>query len=184
MLLNDFIFVNHYAQVSATHAIKEEAFNIARKCTTQNMVKGRKKKDVAAACVVISCKIHGKSMPESEIIKISDASKKTTRKVYKIILQTFNVNTINIHQRTTILVNRICSDLGINQKIMLQSLELLEKIKHNDTGISSHPRTVAGAVVYLSCNGMVSQKKIANVSGVTDASLRNFCKKINNKILE
>ena len=57
---------------------------------------------------------------------------------------------------------------------MLQSLELLEKIKHNDTGISSHPRTIAGSVVYVSCNGKISQKKIANVSRVTDVSLRNF----------
>ena len=179
-----FMSVNTILQkISATHTIKEEAFNIARKCAIQNIVKGRRKTDVAVACVMVSCKIHGRSIHESEIIKISNTSKKSTRKAYRIILETFNVNTSNIHQRTIRLVNRICTDLGINQKIMLQSLELLEKIKHNDTGISSHPGTVAGTVVYMSCNGMVSQRKIASASGVTDVSLRNFCKKIVNKDL-
>ncbi len=170
-------------KISATSAIKDESYHIARECIKNDMIRGRRKTDVATACVIVSCKINGKSMSESEIITISNASKKTTRRVCRIILQTFDVNVVDVHTRTINMINRICSDLNISQKIMMQSLKHLEILKQKDTSISSHPGTVAATMVYLSCEKGFSQGTIAKIAGITEVSLRNFLKKLHNKDL-
>lgn len=147
------------------------------------MSQGRTKIDVAAACVIASCKINGKVITEKELLLVTNASKKSTRRIYRIIWEKFGIKSISIHERTIKLINRICTDLGISQKIMLQSLELLDTLKQEDHFIGSHPGTVAGGIVYIACEKKYSQKEIANVSGVTDVSLRNFYQKIQNKDL-
>ena len=168
-------------KISATQSINNDACFLARKCVSYNLSKGRTRIDVAAACVLASCKINGKVITEKEITLIGNVSKKSTRRIYRMILEKFEVKTIPVHQLTINLISRICSDLGISQKIMIQSLDLLEKIKQKNIGISSHPGTVAGTMVYLSCDGMVSRVKIAKISGVTTNSLRNFTRKIKSK---
>ncbi len=165
-------------KISAVAPIAGEAYGIARKCIRQHLTRGRRRADVAAACVTVACKVHGKAITESEIIKVANSSKKTTRKMSRIILEAFNLNIMTVHQRTIRLTNRICSDLGLSQRVATMSLRLMEKARKNGLVASSNPGTVAGAVVYLSCEKTISQRKIAVLSGVTDVSVRNFCKKL------
>jgi len=44
------------------------------------MIQGRTKTDVAAACVMISCKINGKMITEKELLSITNDFKKTNKK--------------------------------------------------------------------------------------------------------
>lgn len=164
-------------KISATTSINNDAYFLARKCITHNMSKGRTKIDVAAACVMISCKINGKIITEKELLSITNASKKSTRRIYRIIWEKFGIKPISIHERTIKLINRICSDLGISQKIMLQSLDLLDKLKQEEHFIGSHPGTIAGGIVYIMCDEKYSQRRIADISGVSAVSLQNFNKK-------
>lgn len=164
-------------KISATQLINNDAYFLARKYVSHNTIQGRTKIDVAAACVMVSCKINGKMITEKELLSITNASKKSTRRIYRIILEKFGIKPMPIHERTIKLINKICTDLGISQKIMLQSLELLDKLKQEDHFIGSHPGTVAGGIVYIVCNKKYSQKSIADISGVSDVSLINFNKK-------
>lgn len=172
-------------QVSATDAISEEAYGIARVCVKNSTVAGRGNVNVATACVMVACKIHGKSIPESEIISIANARKKITRRAYRRILETQNVKTPDIHTRTIKMINRICSACGMSQKTAAKSVELLERIREKDSMItaSSHPGAVAGYVVYMSCNWEATQNEIAQYAGVSAVSLRNFARKIDRKDL-
>jgi len=169
-------------KISATQLINNDAYFLARKCVTHNMIQGRTKIDVSAACVMISCKINGKMISEKELLSISNASKKQTRKIYRIILEKFEIKLISIHERTRKLICRICSDLSITQKTMIQALELLDKLKQ-ESDISSHSGTVAGVMVYIACDKKYSQRMIANVSGMHEMSLRNFNKKIQKRLI-
>ena len=170
-------------KISATTSINRDAYFLARKCISHNMAQGRTKIDVAAACVMISCKINGKMITEKELLLVTNASKKPTRRIYKIIWEKFEIKPISIHERTIKLINRICTDLGISQKIMLQSLKLLDKLKQADHFIGSHPGSIAGGIVYIACDKKYSQKMIADISGVTAVSLQNFNKKIQKRLI-
>jgi len=170
-------------KISATTSINNDAYFLARKCVSHNMTQGRTKIDVAAACVMISCKINGKMITEKELLLVTNASKKSTRRIYRIICEKFEIKSISIHEITIKLINKICTDLGISQKIMLQSLELLDKLKREEHFIGSHPGTIAGGIVYIACDKKYSQRRIADVSGVAAVSLQNFNKKIQKRLI-
>ena len=171
-------------RISATHTIDVEAHLLVKECVKRNLTSGRKKVDLATACVIVACKIHGKSIAESEIISTANASRKNTRRIYRTILQTFDVTTMDVQQRTIKIITRICGDLAISQKTMKRALALLERIKSKDQCVSSNPGTVAGTVVYLCCpKRRFAQHEIAKIAGVTDVSLRNFRKRLDDKDL-
>ena len=68
-------------KISSAQSINNDAYSLARKCITHNMSKGRTKIDVAAACIMISCKINGKMITEKELLLVTNASKKSTRRI-------------------------------------------------------------------------------------------------------
>ena len=165
-------------KISATQSIKNDAYALGRKCTSHGIMKGRTKINVSAACVMAACKVNGKMISETELLSLTNSSKKQTRKIYRIILEQFGVKPIPVHEQTRKLICRICSDLNIPHKTMTRALELLEKVKHENPCICSHPGTVSATMVYVAAEKKYQRKKIAGIVGISNVNIGSLYRKM------
>ena len=165
------------SNIAASNNIKDEAYTIARKAVAKNITRGRPQQILAAACVLLSCRTHGKQIPDQEIFSAANVPKKYTRKMFRLLLQHLEVAPLPIFERTRQIICRMCSDLGVNRKTRTEALDMLDILQKKMVS-GQNPNCVAGALIYIASGNKVSREQIAIVGGVTGASIRNVCKKI------
>ncbi len=178
-----FMMINPILQnISATTQIKNDAFSIARKCVAKKITHGRVGKNIAVACVMISCKTNGRMISEKELLKISNAPKKGTRKAYRIILERLSISTIPVSKRTEMTICKICSDLKLSTSIRDRSIEMLSR--YSSVRAGANPNNVAGAMIYIASDMRRTQNEIAEKAGVTVVALHTLHKKLKKRMQE
>ena len=73
-------------------------------------------------------------------------------------------------------VGRFASDLGLNAKIQTKTVRLIEKMQKAGLNSGKSPISLAATALYITTlleKTRVTQKRIAEVSGITETTLRN-----------
>jgi transcription initiation factor TFIIIB Brf1 subunit/transcription initiation factor TFIIB len=69
-------------------------------------------------------------------------------------------------------VHYLCDDLGVEDSIKDHAIEAAETFEENGGQQELHPAGVAGAAIYLSIDGALSQREIAAAIGVSKETIR------------
>ena len=164
-------------QLAVTENVKKEANRIARRCLGIKTRRFRKN-ELAAVCIIIACRITGKNIQFKEVTEIAGSSRKAIWKTYRIVVEELNITVDKIEERTIRIINKICGELRLSQKVLMESIQCFEKIRNAKGNTGRHPKIVAAAVIYLSASEYKTQDQVARAADTSSVSMRHVLKKV------
>jgi transcription initiation factor TFIIB len=161
------------------HDLQELASKIYRKALKENLIRGRSIASIVAASLYLALRRANVPRSLKEISEVSTRNKKEIARCYRQLFWRLGYpSTIDdpIHY-----VTKIATKANISNKAQNEAIDLLQKGKRMNVTIGKDPSGVAGAALYIACvknSERVTQKKIAEASGVTEVTIRNRYKSL------
>ncbi len=163
--------------------IKKDAFKTYKEALNANIVKGRSLIGMIAACVFYTCKIRKIPRTLQEIIKESNVSPKKIKSFYRVLVESLNLKTpVN---NPVANIPRFITNLGLGFDVEKLTINILDAYLKNNSLRGMNPNGLCAGAIYLAVkfkNKRISQKRIADIVGVTDTTVRSRYNDIINKI--
>ena len=160
--------------VSISPPIKEKAAIAYRKALEKGLVRGRSINAIAAAALYAACRKSGSPRSLSEIAKASLVNKKDVARCYRLLLQKLDFH-MPISDPLTY-VSKIAEKTGISGKVQGAAIAILRDAREKRFSAGKEPMGLAAAALYIAClqnAEKITQKDIAEASGVTEVTVRN-----------
>ncbi len=161
----------------------EQAAVIYRKALDKHLVRGRSIVDIMTAALYMACRQNGTLRPLREIVDASRTEKKDVTRCYRLLLDELDVQMPNTDPVTC--VSKIGDPLKISEIIQGHAKGLIRKAQKNRSIGGKDPMGVAAAALYIVClqnDEKVTQKAIADQSGVTEVTVRNRYKALKKRL--
>jgi transcription initiation factor TFIIB len=154
--------------------IKEKAALIYRKALDKGLVRGRSINSIAAAALYAACRGSGTPRTLREIANASLVDKKHVAQCYRLLLEELDVQ-MPVSDPLTY-VSKIAEENGISGKAQGAAIAMLREARRKRVAAGKDPIGLAAAALYIACiqcNERITQKDIADASGVTEVTIRN-----------
>lgn len=162
--------------------IEKTAAVIYRKAMECDIIRGRSIEGMMTACLYAACKKHKVSRTLDEIAEVSRVPRLEIGRCYRTISAELK---LGIHPASPLeFIPRFCSPFEFPDKIVHAGAE--EIIKQAERlGLTSGkgPEGIAASAIYIASRNtifrdLVTQSKLAKVSGVTEVTIRNGYKRL------
>ncbi len=167
------------AQLKLPEFAEKESARVYRECAERGITVARPAENVISGCIYIACRIYGLPKTMNEVSSLTGVSKKVLGKMYKLITRKLN---INIRPLSPIdFISRFASSLHLSAKSETRAAKLYEKFMKMELTSGKSPVSMAATSLYLASmsNGeKVTQQKRAEISGITETTLRIRCKEM------
>lgn len=163
--------------------VRETSAAIYRKAVNKNMIRGRSIEDVVAATVYCACRQCGIPRTLDEIEFFSRSRKKEIGRTYRFIARGLVLKIPPT--RPEEYISRFCNKLGLSSKVQTKVAEIVRDASDKELISGRGPTGITAAAIYMAaiiCNENRTQKEIANVSGVTEVTIRNRYKELADKL--
>lgn len=169
------------SHLSLPQTVTETAATVYRRFISSRCARGRALENIAAAAVIVACKLHKIPRTITEIVSVTATKdRKEIVKCYKMMLMSES------KQIATALgpeefVSRAVTELKLSGAVQTIALEVLRSKRLRTAMRGITPHAVAAAVVYLAsivAGEYATQRDVANVFGISDATVRNTYKRI------
>ena len=170
-------------KVSIPPPIKEKAAVIYRKALDKALVRGRSINSIAAAALYAACRKSGTPRTLREIAEASLVDKKDVARCYRLLLQELDFH-MPIADSLTY-VSKIAEKNGISGKTQGAAITILGDARRKRFAAGKDPMGLAAAALYIAClqhNEKITQKDIAEASGVTEVTVRNRYKALKKQL--
>ncbi|CAG7709925.1 unnamed protein product [Allacma fusca] len=180
----DRVLVNAFNGISTTadrvHLSKnlvDRAKNIFTDVHEKPMLKPRSKDAIATASLYVACRQENIPRTFKEICEAAQKSKKEIGRCYKLILRALNtsINAITVED----FMPRFCINLELPPEIQNAATEIARNAVDMDLVPGRSPISVTAAAIYMASKASAikkTQKEIAKVAGVADATVRQAYK--------
>ena len=171
------------SKVNISAPIKEKAAVIYRKALDKTLVRGRSINAIAAAALYAACRKSGSPKTLSEISQASLVNKKDVARCYRLLLQKLDFH-MPISDPLTY-VSKIAEKNGVSGKTQGTAIAILREAKQKRFSAGKDPIGMAAAALYIAClqnNEKITQKDIAEASGVTEVTVRNRYKALKQQL--
>ena len=171
------------SKVNISAPIKEKAAVIYRKALDKTLVRGRSINAIAAAALYAACRKSGSPKTLSEISEASLVNKKDVARCYRLLLQKLDFH-MPISDPLTY-VSKIAEKNGVSGKTQGTAIAILRDAKQKRFSAGKDPIGMAAAALYIAClqnNEKITQKDIAEASGVTEVTVRNRYKALKQQL--
>jgi transcription initiation factor TFIIB len=161
-------------RLNIPRSVKEEAALIYRKALQEDLIRGRSIASVVAASLYLACRLTRTPRQLEDIVKLSTKNRKEISRNYRMIMKELGLK-IPIDEPTKY-VSKIASKAGLNQKIQSRAIDLLRKARSLKATTGKNPTGLAAAALYIASSlegEKVTQRDIAEASGVTEVTVRN-----------
>jgi len=164
--------------------VMAKAMQIYREALAKGLIRGRAIRNIMAAAVYYACRLTNtpRDLKQFEAA-YPVVKKKEVARDYRLLAK--NLGLKPPVADPTIHVRRIASKLNIGQEAIDDAMSLLEEGRRIGALFGKDPVGVAGAALYLACKERhpeVSQKKIARAARVTEVTIRNRSKDLQEKL--
>jgi len=159
--------------------VRETAATMYRKAVNKNMIRGRSIEDVVAATVYGACRQCGIPRTLEEIASFSRSRKKEIGRSYRFIARGLELKLFPT--RPEEYISRFCNKLGLSSKVQAKVAEIVRGATDKELTSGRGPTGITAAAIYMAtviCNENRTQKEIANVTGVTEVTIRNRYKEL------
>ena len=162
-----------------TKAVKEETAVIYKRALELDMVRGRSIDAMVAASMYLANQKLQAARSLDDFDRHSRVSRKSITRAHKIIKSKLRMR-VSVSEPEEY-VGRYCSLLGLTPKIATEARHMLSEAKTMELTDGKSPTGAAAAAVYIASklNGSSrTQREIADISGVTEVTIRNRYKEI------
>ncbi len=163
--------------------IKEKAAVIYRRALDKSLVRGRSINSIVAAALYAACRGSGIPRTLREIADASLVDKKDVARCYRILLKVLDFH-VPISDPLTY-ISKIAEKTGISGKTQGTSIAILREARRKRFSAGKDPMGMAAAALYIAClqnNEKITQKEIADASGVTEVTVRNRYKDLKRQL--
>jgi len=171
------------ARLELPEHIKEDAGQIYSRAAEKNLIRGRSIESVAAASLYAACRKNGLPRTLDEIAEESNVHRKHIGRTYRFLMRELNMTL-----RPTSPVDyipRFCGMLALSRKVELKAMEIVERAIKEELTSGRGPTGVAASAIYIASTLMGerrTQREIAEITGVTEVTIRNRYKEMVEKL--
>lgn len=145
---------------------------------SDKMMRGRPAIALAASCLYAACRIGELPVALWEISRVTPCSMRVVARNYRLLIKTLEIK-IPISD-PLIWLPRCAEKLKVSRKTEVQSKELIEKVKRLMPGRTEE--VLAAVALYwsslLTRDQRITQREIAEVAMVTEATVRNYSREM------
>ncbi|MCK4247384.1 MAG: transcription initiation factor IIB [Methanomicrobia archaeon] len=163
--------------------IREDAAILYRKALSEGLIRGRSIESVTAACLYIICRQQSIPRTLDEIAEYSRVDKKEIGRSYRFLSKELGLSLAPTNPIDYI--PRFASELGVSGKSQKRAIEILEEAMNEGLTSGRGPMGVAAGALYIAniqCNERRTQKEISRVAKVTEVTIRNRYKELEEKL--
>jgi len=171
------------SQLRLPDSIEKEAARIYRECAEKGLTRARANDSIIAAVVYLASKLHGMPKTLSEVATASKLDKFEIARTYKMVIRRLNIKVLQSNPID--FISRFASELNLDAKTQTKAVKLLEKIQKKGLDSGKSPTSLAATTLYISAlmnKTKVTQKAIAETSGITETTLRQRTKEMLQKL--
>ena len=165
-------------------AIENTAY-LYRKAQQRQFLRGRTIPSVICAATYIACRDLGISKTMKDIAIASNVKRKSIARIYRQLVLELDYKVPNIDPVKCIA--KVANKANLTEKTKRQAINIMQKVTENEISAGKDPMGLAATVLYISCiktGENISQKEISNVDGVTEVTLRNRFKDLQNHLTD
>jgi len=159
--------------------VKEQVQYYLKQYIMKRSVRKDRIKALVVALIYITARILGQPRPLDFLVKATGLKKKEINKAYKLVRETLKLEIPVIDPEKFILT--FGKELGLTGETIKVGLEIIKRIRSLGEGIGRDPAGVAAAAIYIATKltgERRTQKRIADVAGVTEVTVRNRYREI------
>jgi transcription initiation factor TFIIB len=160
--------------------IQTQAVYLFRKAFEIHLMKGRSVSTITTAILYYVCGTEQTPRTLSEIVSTSDCTVHGCIQAYRILLSALQLS--SPLRSPYFLVSKYISSLGLSHIIESIVNSILRQYEQKYTFSGKDPKGLVSAAIYLACqkeDQKISQCQIAQIVGITDVTLRNRMKLMN-----
>jgi transcription initiation factor TFIIB len=155
-------------------SVEEYAALIYRRALDKGLIRGRSVPSIIVASLYAACRLTRTPRSLNEIVEASTRSLKEASRCYRLVQRKLDL-TMPLDDPSKY-VSKIASQSGLSQKTQNLAIELLQRVNAVRGDVGKAPAGIAAAALYLASimnDEKITQKKLAEVAGVTDVTIRN-----------
>ena len=173
-LSKSLIFLNGMKEkLGIPEMVVEQAAYLYRKAMDAELTQGRHANSLMGAALYVSCRQTSTPRSLTDIARVGNMTKKVLQKTVRTLIQ--RLDPAMPQYDLSSFVTRLSNNMGFDEKTKRFALKVLDETQSKGVADGKHPVGQAAAALYLASmiNGYsVSQKKWANMSGVSAVTLR------------
>jgi len=153
--------------------VRETTSMIYRQCLNNNMLPGRSIEGMATASLYAGARLEEVPRSLDELERVSRVDRNRIASAHRYINKELELKIGPIDPCKYI--PRFASELDIRQDAQNKALELMKYIKENNLQTGKSPPGIAAAAIYTAavfCNEDITQGEIAEVTGITEVTIR------------
>jgi transcription initiation factor TFIIB len=163
--------------------IRETSAMVYRDAVDKNLIRGRSIEGVAAATLYAACRQCSVPRTLDEIAEVSRVSRKEIGRTYRFVSRELGLKLLPTSPLDY--VPRFCSGLRLNGEVQSRTIEILRQASERELTSGRGPTGVAAAAIYIASilgGERRTQREVAEVSGVTEVTIRNRYKELSEKL--
>ncbi|KXA96830.1 transcription initiation factor IIB, partial [candidate division MSBL1 archaeon SCGC-AAA259I14] len=167
------------SQLGLKRNLQEITAKIYRKAVEKGLIRGRSIEGVLSAVLYAACREAQIPRTLEEVADASRVDKREIGRTYRFIARELDIHLPPTDSARY--VARFGSKLGISGKAKVEAMKIIRKAQEEKLTSGKSPSGTAAAAIYiavLKCGERRTQRKIAKVADVTDATVRNRYKEI------
>ncbi|MGB7788240.1 transcription initiation factor IIB [Methanoregula sp.] len=163
--------------------IRETSAMVYRDAVDRNLIRGRSIEGVAASTLYAACRQCSVPRTLDEIAEVSRVSRKEIGRTYRFVSRELGLKLLPTSPLDY--VPRFCSGLTLNGEVQSRTIEILRLASERELTSGRGPTGVAAAAIYIASilsGERRTQREVAEVSGVTEVTIRNRYKELAEKL--
>jgi transcription initiation factor TFIIB len=155
-----------------------------RKAQEKGLTRGRTISAILGAAIYIACREIGIPRTLKDIAAASNVKRKDIAKNCRLIIRELDLRVPMADPMKCIV--KIANKANLSEKITRQAMNMMTEIIKSKISAGKHPMSFAATVLYISSlragEKNVTQLDIATAAGVTEVTIRNRIKELNNLV--
>ena len=163
--------------------VKEKAAVIYRKALEKRIVRGRSINAMITAALYVACRSTGTQRTLQEIAEASLIDKKEIARVYRLLLRELEMQMPVTDPIAYI--SKIAGLVGISGQTQGIAIKIIQEAKKKRIPGGKDPIGLAATVLYiagLQNKEKVTQRDVAEAAGVTEVTIRNRCRELEQRL--
>ena len=165
------------SKLGLSSAVAKEAQEVYHRALLDGFVTRRSITNMAAATVMIACKVLGASFPSDDLeVSIPEANGRTSRRYYRLLVRQMNLKLNNTDPSSR--VPGIAARAGLSVRVERRALEILDSVGDNSVLMDKRSHSLAAAALYLASRELgerTNQLRLGFAAGLTTITIRKRC---------
>jgi transcription initiation factor TFIIB len=170
-------------KLGLSYMIIEKTAYIYRKAEDRGLVRGRTTSGMVAAAIYLACRDIGVPRSLKEIAAVSNTKRKHIALCCRRLISELDLRVPLVDPMKCIV--KIANKAELSEKTTRLAMNMMTEIIKSKISAGKNPMSLAATVLYISsvkAGEKLTQLDIANAAGVTEVTIRNRIKELNNTV--